>query len=434
MALILESAGYFCASIIKRTKSMFPDLSYIFHYWFGIGPDNALSVVKTFGLLLAISILAGAYLLNLELKRKAREGVFKPVKSTITLGEPAKAGELITNGIIGFILGFKLLYIFQNMGEFTRDAAGLILSAKGSLIGGIVGAAALAGLKYWEKKKKQLPKPEVKEVAVYPHDRIGDITILAAVAGVVGAKIFAIIEDLPSFFEDPLGTFFSGSGMAIYGGLIVAFVACYIYLRRKNIPPIHVMDAVAPALIIAYGIGRLGCHFSGDGDWGIVNELPPPSWWIFPDWLWAYDYPRNVLNEGVLLESCDPEKWKELLSQPMSMEDRCQAACGIRYCHQLSPPVYPTPVYETIMAFIIGGILWALRKRFTIPGLLFFTYLIFNGIERSLIEEVRVNTRYDLLGLHPTQAQIIGGALILIGLAGIVYLVMNHNKKAKAGD
>jgi phosphatidylglycerol:prolipoprotein diacylglycerol transferase len=408
---------------------MFPDLSYIFDYWFGIGPDNALSVVKTFGLLLAISILVSAYFLNLELKRKAREGILKPVKTKVTTGLPASPGELISNALIGFLLGFKILYAIQNMQEFTQDAAGLILSSKGSLLGGIIGAAFLAGLKYWDKKKKQLPKPKVQEVNIYPHDRIGDITILAAISGVVGAKIFAILEDLPSFFADPLGTFFSGSGMAIYGGLIVAFAVCYVYLKRNNIPPIHVMDAVAPALIIGYGIGRLGCHFSGDGDWGIINELPPPSWWVFPDWLWAYDYPRNVLNEGVLLESCDPEKWQELLSQPMSMEQRCQEACGIRYCHQLSPSVFPTPIYETIMAFIIGGILWALRKRIVIPGLLFFIYLVFNGVERTLIEEIRVNERYELLGLQPSQAQIIGVSLVLIGIAGILILIQRHRKQ-----
>ena len=135
----------------------------------------------------------------------------------------------------------------------------------------------------------------------------------------------------------------------------------------------------------------MGCQFSGDGDWVIVNELPQPSWWIFPDWLWAYQYPSNVLNEGVLIESCDPEKWNALLSQPMSVEERCREACGIRYCHQLEAPVYPTPVYETLMSFFIGGLLWSIRKKLTIPGLLFFTYVALNGLERLLIERIRVN-------------------------------------------
>ena len=150
-----------------------------------------------------------------------------------------------------------------------------------------------------------MPEPVTKTIPLYPHHLIGDITIIAAISGLVGAKIFALIEDLPTFFADPVGTFFSGSGLAIYGGLIGGFVGVSIYLKKKQIPVVHVLDAVAPALIIAYGIGRLGCHFSGDGDWGIVNTLAQPSWWFLPDWLWAYDYPQNVLREGVFIEGCE---------------------------------------------------------------------------------------------------------------------------------
>ncbi len=411
---------------------MFPDLSYILNYWIGTEVDNIFSIVKTFGLLLAISILVSAFFLNLELKRKAKEGLFKPVKEKITIGQPASPYELITNALIGFVLGFKILYILFNLSEFKLDAAGVLLSGKGSFLGGILGAALLAGLKYWEKKRQELPKPKVKEVKVYPHDRIGDLTIIAAISGVVGAKLFAVIEDLPTFFRDPLGTLFSGSGMAIYGGLILAFVVCYYYLKSKKIPPIHVMDAVAPALIIGYGVGRLGCHFSGDGDWGIANTLAMPSWWFLPEWLWAYDYPRNVLNEGVLIESCDPEKWEAVKNTVgMTLEEKCKEACGIRYCHQLSPKVYPTSPYETIASFAIGGILWALRKRLVIPGMLFFVYVIFNGVERMLIEQIRVNERYDFLfGLKPTQAQFIAAGLIIAGIAGCVILWSRSKKSS----
>ena len=59
---------------------------------------------------------------------------------------------------------------------------------------------------------------------IYPHDRIGDLTMIAAVTGIIGAKIFAILEDPSDFMTDPLGTFFSGSGLAIYGGLICGFL------------------------------------------------------------------------------------------------------------------------------------------------------------------------------------------------------------------
>ena len=119
-------------------------------------------------------------------------------------------------------------------------------------------------------------------------------------------------------------------------------------------PGLVVMDAVAPALMVGYGVGRIGCQLSGDGDWGIANTAAQPDWWFLPDWMWAYTYPHNVLNEGVRIAGCE---WQ--------------------YCYELSPAVYPTPFYETIMAFIIVGILWILRKRIKPAGTLFFVYSVF---------------------------------------------------------
>jgi len=213
---------------------------------------------------------------------------------------------------------------------------------------------------------------------------------------------------LDQFIQRPLEMLLSGGGLAIYGGLIFGFVAVFWYLKSKKIPTLHVMDAVAPALIIGYGVGRLGCQFSGDGDWGIVAAAQP-AWWFLPDWLWAFDYPRNVLDEGVPIANCVGE-----------------------YCSKLPQAVYPTPIYETFFASVIAGILWALRKRLEfIPGMLFFVYLILNGIERFWVETIRVNIRYDLWGLKPTQAEIIAIALIVIGIAGCIILWRRHKRVEK---
>jgi len=395
---------------------MFPDLSYILHYLFGTQPDNAFSIVKTFGLLLVAALLTGAYILFLELRRKEKEGVLKPVKETVIEGEPPKTWDIISNVLLGFFLGFKFLYISQNFPEFKLDPAAIVLSLKGNWIGGLLGGLLFGGLKYWEQKKAQLPKPKKTVVDVYPHERIGEVTIIAAIAGVIGAKIFAMVEDLDLVFSgqlsvsDFIAQFFSGSGLAIYGGLIVAFTACYIYLKRKNIPPIHVMDGVAPALMVAYGVGRLGCHFSGDGDWGIVNNMPRPEMLAFlPDWLWAYDYPNNVLQQGIPIEGCT-----------------------FRYCNKLPEPVWPTSPYETIISFTLGGILWMLRKRIKILGLLFCIYLIFNGFERFWIEKIRVNERYDILGFTSTQAEFIAVCMMLLGVIGAIVLIVRHRQAQNA--
>ena len=111
------------------------------------------------------------------------------------------------------------------------------------------------------------------------------MTIIAAITGTIEAKIFAILEEPSGFMSGPIGTFFSGSGLAIYGGLICGFLGVVWYLRKHNIPVFHTLDALAPAFVIAYGVGRIGCQLAGDGDWGIV-AAPQPGWWFLPDWFW----------------------------------------------------------------------------------------------------------------------------------------------------
>lgn len=378
---------------------MYPDLSYFFHDLFGTPVDNWTAIFKTFGLFLVLAILSSAYFLYIELKRKAQKGFFQPEMVKIVEGKPATVSELISNGVFGFILGFKVLYIAQHFSEFKVNPAGVVLSGLGNWLGGIVLGILFFTYKWWESNRHKLPTPTERIEEVYPHHRIGDITILAAISGVIGAKIFDILEHLPEFFRNPLGTLLSGGGLAIYGGLILGFITVFWYLKLKKISPIHVMDAVAPALIIGYGVGRLGCQFSGDGDWGIVAAAQP-SWWFLPHWLWAFDYPRNVVHEGIPILNCVGE-----------------------YCSRLEKPVYPTPLYETFLAFVIAGILWALRKRLeAIPGMLFFLYVFLNGLERLWVESIRVNIRYDFFGLKPTQAELIAVGLILVGIVGGIVL------------
>lgn len=375
---------------------MYPDLSYFFHDVFGTARDNWTSIFKTFGLLLVLGILTSAYFLYIELKRRTTEGQYEGKTVKTIIGKAATPTEIGINALLGFLLGFKLLYIAQHFAEFKTDAADVILSLKGNIVGGLLGAAAFGAYKWWEGQKNKLPKPKEKLEIIYPYDRIGDITIVAAITGLIGAKVFAIIEDLPAFFVNPIGMFFSGSGLAIYGGLIGGFLGVTYYLRRHGIPFWPTADAIAPALMIGYAVGRIGCQLSGDGDWGIVAG-EQPAWWFLPNWAWAYNYPHNVINEGIPIMDCFGN-----------------------YCMHLAEAVYPTPLYEIVLALIIFAILWLLRKRVqAIGGALFFIYLILNGVERFFIEKIRVNDTYDFL-FGWTQAQIIASSLILIGIVGLV--------------
>ena len=396
---------------IRNPKSeikMYPDLSYLFHDLFGTQPDNWTSVFKTFGMMLVAGFLTAAWFFYLEMKRKAGEGLYKAEKVKTVVGKPATMWELASNGIFGFLVGFKMLYIVQHFPEFKQDAADVLLSMKGNWPAGLAFAAIFVAIRYWEKKKQALPKPKELVTDLFPHDRIGDITVIAAVSGILGAKIFSILEEPSGFFSDPIGVFFSGSGLAIYGGLICGYLGVTWYMRKHQIHFWPTADAVAPALIISYGVGRIGCMLAGDGDWGIEAAVQP-AWWFLPDWMWSFDFPHNVNREGIPIEGCE---WI--------------------YCNRLASPVYPTPFYEIIASFLMGGFLWAIRKRLTIPGMMFFIYLILNGFERFWIEKIRVNVKYEWMPLQPTQAEIVAVAFFLIGILGVVWLKRKHRAKGSA--
>ncbi|HMH32877.1 MAG TPA: prolipoprotein diacylglyceryl transferase family protein, partial [Puia sp.] len=69
------------------------------------------------------------------------------------------------------------------------------------------------------------------------------------------------------------------------------------------------------------------------------------------------------------------------------------------------------------------------RKRFAIPGALFAFYMILNGIERFFIEKIRVNSKYNILGFHPTQAEIISLLMVISGIGLWLYLRKNYHQK-----
>ncbi len=292
-----------------------------------------------------MAFIVAANLLRIELKRRQRIGQLKGLEIMQAPGVGMRPVDYIFNGLFGFIIGFKLPYALGQMEAWKTDPGGVLLTGEGNWLTGILAAAAFVGYYYWrdQRAKQQLPEPQ--RITVYPSDRIAPITFAAAIGGLVGAKVFAIIEYLPDFFDDPIGTFFSGSGLAIYGGLIGGFLTVFWYLNRHKIPKLPLMDAVAPALMIAYGVGRIGCQLSGDGDWGVIAAAQP-AWWFLPDWLWSYDYPHNVINGG-------------------SAAVEQIAGCTDRYCTRLAEGHYPTPIYETTAAFLIGWLLWSLRKRLT---------------------------------------------------------------------
>ena len=421
---------------------MYPNLYYVFRDLFGV-EIGFLRFINSFGFFVAIAFLVAAALLAKELRRKSKEGLFQPTERKLVVGGPATTGELVTNFLLGFLFGYKILALFIMGTETVQDPQSYIFSGKGSLWLGLLTGGLFLWMKWRERRKQQLKKPEERVVRIWPHDRVGDITVIALIVGLLGAKLFDIFENWSDFLNHPADYIFSGGGLTFYGGLICAAAAIMYYAKKNKFSIRHLADSVAPSLMIAYAIGRIGCQVAGDGDWGIYNSafkvdaaneivvaqpnefqdtlqanaahftryygsldsiphtsFPKPGALSFlPNWMFAYQFPHNVNRMGVPI-----------------------AGCNDMYCNQLAVPVFPTAFYEVIFCTILFFILWGLRKRLKPYGAVFALYLILNGLERFLIEKIRVNNKMDFLGFRPTQAEVISSGLMLAGVLLWIFL------------
>jgi phosphatidylglycerol:prolipoprotein diacylglycerol transferase len=190
---------------------------------------------------------------------------------------------------------------------------------------------------------------------------------------------------------------FNPGGLTFFGGLIVAIFAVWIYARRKKIPFLVIADTAAPALALAYGIGRIGCHLAGDGDYGFPTDLP-----------WGTNYENGTVPPSIAFQNFD---------------------IANNYPGGVVPndtPLHPTPIYEFIMGVIIFSVLWKLRKKVWIDGKLFALYLIFAGAARFSVEFIRLNPRL-MFGL--SEAQLISVFLIITGTGGFIYFTKNTSLK-----
>jgi phosphatidylglycerol---prolipoprotein diacylglyceryl transferase len=211
-----------------------------------------------------------------------------------------------------------------------------------------------------------------------------------ALAGMIGAKLYHALQSPRELFADPVGQLFTSYGFAWFGGLLGG-IAAFVWLGRKfRIPLLLLFDVASPAAALGYGIGRIGCLLSGDGDYGIPTSLP-----------WGMSFANGIVP---------------------------------------TPPgvyVHPTPIYELIAAIVIAWWLWRLgaasgsfraaagpaavraRPASHAAGLIFAAYLVSTGAARFLVEFIRINPR-SFLGM--TNAQVGGVASILAGAALAVHL------------
>lgn len=245
------------------------------------------------------------------------------------------------------------MYPFIHIGPLTLGTYGLMVAA-GLLCGFAILRADLA--------RRGLLRADAETI-------IG----VTGLAGLAGARLYHLLEDPAEFFAHPLPLLFSTSGFAWYGAVIGGFVALVLLARHYRMPMLLMLDVCSPAAALGYGVGRIGCLLSGDGDYGIPTSLP-----------WGMSFPNGLV--------------------PTTQR------------------VHPTPIYEFLVALVIAHFLWRVGRRavqFKYPaGRVFAWYLIWTGAVRFLIEFIRINPR-SFFGM--TNAQ----AASLVGMAaGVLLLVM----------
>jgi phosphatidylglycerol:prolipoprotein diacylglycerol transferase len=199
-------------------------------------------------------------------------------------------------------------------------------------------------------------------------DLAWEIVGFGVVGGILGARLHQAVYHWPDFVADPFGFLTGPSGLVWYGGVIGGVMATVWPIWRKAVPYASALDTGALGLTIGLAIGRVGCHLSGDGDWGTPTSLPWGVAYVNGTVAWPY-------SPGVF--------------------------------------VHPAPLYEAIALLGIFVLLLQLRSRL-MPGALFALYLVLSGLTRLLVEFVRTNPPL-LLGLTEAQwtSMVLSGAAAL---------------------
>ena len=198
-----------------------------------------------------------------------------------------------------------------------------------------------------------------------------DIVLITAFAGVVGAKLWHVLESPHELMANPFGVIFSREGFAWFGGLVAGITALLLLGRRAGLKSLKMLDLCATSAAIGYGVGRIGCLLSGDGDYGIKTSLP-----------WGMSFPNGTVPT--------------------------------------TDHVHPTPIYEFIAAMLIAWYLWKRGEKAargpSPVGQIVGEYLILSGIARFLVEFIRINP-HILWGMSNAQV-----ASVLSIIAGIVII------------
>ena len=213
------------------------------------------------------------------------------------------------------------------------------------------------------------------------------IVLWGALGGIVGARLYDVLDNWRFYMANPITIVWSGSGFVWFGGFIGGVTAAYFVARYYKVPVGATADMCGPALAIGQALGRIGCHLSGDGDWGAPSTLP-----------WAIAYPKAIVGWGP----------QTVLKAGPHGELMSAFFPGVR--------VHPTAIYEAILYAGVFIILWSMRRRSGTPGRIFYLYLLLLGGCRFMVEFLRINPRV-LWGL--TEAQLIALVMVVVGAVAL---------------
>ena len=217
----------------------------------------------------------------------------------------------------------------------------------------------------------------------------GNVALIAIVSGILGARLFHILDRPGEYLSDPISILdFQSGGLAIYGAVVGGFIGVSIACRIYRLPLLKVIDAVAPGLVLAQGIGRIGCIVNGDA-WGARTDSPFAFVYTNPDSF----IPNRLLNV----------------------------------------PTHPYPIYDMALNFAIFGLLMWLRKKPLPNGALFAIFVAVYAFGRFFISWVR-EERVWFWGLQ--EAQVISLVAVVLATGALVWIYRRtaQHQQLRAGE